>query len=241
MTNTEKLLIEIARCENFIACKGTACEKIVAFQDQPDRQLPEPWNGDIENCKILFISSNPSINEKEIYPLLNWNDSDIIDFFQNRFSSRKEYVKNYLYPKQKEGYSKTWIRYWGFIRSMSRTLLNKQNVVPGEDYAILEIVRCKSHKEIGVVDARDVCVEKFLNRTLLLSKAKVFVAVGDKSRDVLKEILGVSFNENSYAVTSIGGIERIIFATPHSNARKKRKLETILSEESIRKIQEKLR
>jgi hypothetical protein len=241
MTNSEKLLLEIARCENFINCNGTDCETIVNSQDLNVRQLPEPWNGDIENCKILFISSNPSINKKEIYPLLSWDDNEIIEFFHHRFSIHKDYVKKYLYPKQENGYAENWVRYWGFIRSISRKLLNTLNVVPGVDYSIMEIVRCKSSNEKGVVEAQDICVEKYLEKTLSLSNARVIVAIGDKARDILIEKLGINFIENSYIVKSIGGIDRIIFATPHSNARKKRNLESILSEDSILKIQEKLK
>lgn len=241
MTDSEKLLLEIARCENFINCKGTSCEEIVSFQNYEERQVPEPWNGDIENSKILFISSNPSVNEQEIYPLINWKDSDIIDFFHNRFSPAKDYVKNQLYPRQKEGYAVNWIRYWAFVRSVSMKLLNKHNVETGIDYSLMEIVRCKSHHEIGVVKARDICVDKYLDRTLSLSKALVLVAVGDKSRDILTGKLGISLAENSIAEKRIGGIDRIIFATPHLNARKKRNLESILTEDSIRKIQEKLK
>ncbi len=241
MTESEKLLIEIARCDNFLDCKNTDCEKIVNFQNQTDKQLPEPWNGNIENCEILFISSNPSINENEIYPLASWKDPEIIDFFQNRFSKSKDYVKKFLYPKHKNGYAENWVRYWGFIRSISRKLLNRHDVVPGIDYSLMEIVRCKSHNEYGVTEALDVCAEKYLNRTLALSKAKVIVAVGDKSRDIMKQKLNINFKADYHIEKDIGGINRIIFATPHSNARKKRTLETILSSDSIDEIKEKLK
>ncbi len=241
MTKSEKLLIEIARCDNFLHCKNTDCEKIVEFQKQTDKQLPEPWNGDIENSKILFVSSNPSINENEVYPLANWKDSDIIDFFQNRFSVSKGYVRNFLYPKHKNGYAENWVRYWGFIRSISRKLLGRKNVVPGIDYSLMEIVRCKSHNEYGVNEALDICAEKYLNRTLALSKAKVIVAIGDKSRDILRQKLNIDFKENSHIEKVVGGINRIIFSTPHSNARKKRNLEAIISSDSIDYIKEKLK
>ena len=241
MTESEKLLIEIARCDNFFHCTNCACKKIINSQKQTVKQLPEPWNGDIEKSRILFISSNPSINENEIYPLASWKDKDIIDFFQNRFSVSRDYVKNFLYPKHKNGYAKNWVRYWGFVRSISRKLLNKQNVIPGVDYSLMEIVRCKSHNEYGVIEALDVCAEKYLKRTLKLSKARVIVAVGDKSRDILKQKLGFLFKGNSHTEQVIEGTERIIFATPHSNARRKRTLEDILCIESIDYIKEKLK
>lgn len=241
MTKSEELLIEIARCEFFFNCKNTPCEKIVNFQYQTDRQLPEPWNGDIENSKILFISSNPSINENEIYPLASWANEEIIDFFQNRFSETRAHVKNFLYPRHKDGYAGNWVRYWGFIRSISRKLLGRENVIPGIDYSLIEIVRCKSHNEYGVAQALDTCAEKYLQRTLSLSKAKVIVAVGDKSRNILSHKLNINFRENNHIEKEIGGIKRIVFATPHSNARKKRTLETILTIDSINEIKEKLK
>lgn len=33
-----------------------------------ERHLPKPWNGSLERSPMLFVSSNPSINELEQYP-----------------------------------------------------------------------------------------------------------------------------------------------------------------------------
>ena len=79
-------LIEIARCSNFESCVGTACEKIVGFQQETIRQIPEPWSGDILKSKILFVSSNPSLDSTEKYPTSEWDNERIFDFFHNRFS-----------------------------------------------------------------------------------------------------------------------------------------------------------
>jgi hypothetical protein len=239
MTDSDKLLLEIARCEHFTKCEGTSCQKIVNLQkdyNEDEKQLPEPWNGDIENCKILFISSNPSINPYEKYPSESWNDEEIIDFFRNRFSDKKEYVKNYRYPQLKEGYAKSWVRYWSFVRTIAKILLDNPNAVPGEDYALMEIVRCKSKAEEGVAEAKDVCAEKYLQKTIALSKAKVIVALGDKAKAILSAKLEIEFLPDSYCEKNIAGVDRMIFATPHSNARKKRTLPAILNDESIQKI-----
>ena len=238
MKKSDQLLLEIARCDNFINCKNCECEKIVNSQKQAEKQIPEPWNGDIENSKILFISSNPSINLNEVYPLASWNDNDIIDFFYNRFSESKKYVKGYLYPQEVNGYAENWVRYWAYVRSIARKLLEKKNVTPGTDHTLMETVRCKSLKEYGVVEAIDTCTEKYLSRTLEISKAKVIIVVGDKARDILSEKLNIKFKENFHTEQIIGGLNRIIFATPHSNARKKRQVEDILSKESICHIKE---
>ena len=39
-------------------------------------QIGEPWNGDIENAPILFLSSNPAHNFYEISPRWHWDNSD---------------------------------------------------------------------------------------------------------------------------------------------------------------------
>ena len=112
----EKLLLEITHCENLETIDGdNPCRKIVECQDLRPRQLPEPWNGHLDTCKILFISSNPSINPEEYFPNAEWKDKDIIDFFINRFDPDHEFVKKFLYPKLLDGYNKTWVRYWGFV------------------------------------------------------------------------------------------------------------------------------
>ncbi len=244
MKKSEELLIEIARCENFINCENTDCKKIVEFQSHlPEKQLPEPWDGDMENCKILFISSNPSLNEIDFYPSLSWKNEDIIDFFQNRFSLSKNYVRNYLYPKHNiktandnDVYANTWVRYWAFVRSISRRLLETQDIKPGVDYALMEIVRCKSRDEYGVNEALDVCADKYLRRTLELSNARVIIAIGDKSRDILTDKLKINFKADSHVKMVINGIERFIFALPHTNARKRRTLDAIINQNSIQEI-----
>ena len=36
-----------------------------------DFQIPEPWNGDIWNAKILFVGINPGFTPNELYPQLS--------------------------------------------------------------------------------------------------------------------------------------------------------------------------
>jgi len=237
----EKLLLEIARCKNFLKSKNTNCEMIVNSQKQKQKQLPEPWNGDIENSKILFISSNPSIDVNEYYPLEAWKNEFIIDFFKNRFSQEKDYVKRNLYPKLNNNkYAKNWVRYWAYIKNISKKLLNKKDVIPGIDYALTEIVHCKSIREYGVPKALDDCVNKYLKRILTLSNAKVIIIVGDKSKKIIEKQIKINFQKNNFTEKIIEGKKRIIFAIPHSNSRKCRVLENVLTPTAINKIREKL-
>ena len=86
---TKELLLEIATCpikNSFVDCKT-----IKSVQDDNETfQCAEAWNGDIENAKILFISSNPSYDKKETEKLDNpspniqmTKEEELIDFFKN--------------------------------------------------------------------------------------------------------------------------------------------------------------
>jgi hypothetical protein len=118
----ENLLLEIINCPNFIKgqVEGHPCCEILRCQDQYiDKQVPEPWNGNIETARILFLSSNSSIGRDENYPTFNrriaglsqgWTEGNTSNFFVNRF--KLPYVKNYLYPQQIGGeYTAGWVRF----------------------------------------------------------------------------------------------------------------------------------
>ncbi|WP_405199139.1 uracil-DNA glycosylase family protein [Christiangramia sp. LLG6405-1] len=236
MVKSEKHILEIANCPNFKNCEGTPCEKIVKSQNLETRQIPEPYNGNINNCKLLFISSNPSISEKEIYPTSEWNEADIIDFFENRFSKESEYVKDFIYPKHNDGYAINGVKFWIHIRKMASTLLGTNNAIPGKDYSIMEIVRCKSRNEIGVDEATKTCSDKYLNQTLAISNANIIIAIGAKSRNELEKKLKIKLNKGEIIKKKIGSKERLIFTIPHPASRQIRKPEKIFTKEELQKI-----
>lgn len=230
------LLQEIANCDNIKTSQQNAahpCHAIVSSQlksqgtKNPFKlfQLPEPWNGDLENCKILFISSNPSINTNERYPLMNWGFELIEDFFTNRFSPDRRWVRNQLYPLHGKGhYAKSWVRFWASVRKIARVLLDTNAVQPGKDYAITEIVHCKSEGEHGVKKALPICVERFFERILNLTSAKVIVCLGDKVAGVVRE----KYNLRTAVVCRGPNTDQYFVFLPHPNARKKRKIEDIV-------------
>ncbi len=236
MTETKKHLLEIAHCPNFQNCEGTPCEKIVKSQKQEIKQIPEPWNGNLNKSKLLFISSNPSISEKEIYPTQDWNDQKILDFFENRFSKERDYVKDYIYPMRKDGYAKNEVKFWSHIRIMASTLLDSKNVIPGEDYSIMEIVRCKSRKETGVEEALRICSDKYLEKTLSMTNANTIIAIGAKSRNILEKKLNIKLPKSTLIKKNIGEKERLIFTIPHPASWVVRKPEKIFKEEELQKI-----
>lgn len=244
MTKADELLIEIARCKNY--SKDEDCRVIYDKQLQADKHLPEPWNGDIENSPILFISSNPSINVNERYPLFKWEDEEIIDFFKNRFSNEGKYVRDYKYPRILSEdlntfvYEKNWVRNWSWVRKRSEELLERTSI-PGKDYTLMEIVRCKSEGEKGVTEAMKKCADNYLEKTLQLSKAKVIIAVGSIAEKKLSKRYNLNFEPMTIIEREIEGRNRIIFASPHSNARGKRTMSAILNEESLNAVRDRLK
>ena len=63
--NVMKTAIKIARCDYY---QNEICKGFIECQDNAGvRQIPEPWNGDIESSKILILSSNPSYDAAEEY------------------------------------------------------------------------------------------------------------------------------------------------------------------------------
>jgi len=107
----EDLLIEITRCPVILQClngdPGHPCSTIVDLQRSTSivtHQLPEPWSGQINQSPILFISSNPSISNDEIFPTSDWNDEKITDYFQHRFGEgQQEWVINGTKSLQRDG------------------------------------------------------------------------------------------------------------------------------------------
>ncbi|MCF3607522.1 hypothetical protein L2E81_13290 [Planktothrix agardhii 1033] len=51
-------------------------------------------------------------------------------------------------------------QFWAAVRKRAIELLQR-DVIPGFDYALTEIVHCKSHHEIGVEQAQEQCVQAY--------------------------------------------------------------------------------
>ena len=192
-------MLNIATCEEIHKAKNDKnhpCYKIVHYQESlPSFQIPEPWNGNIETAKILFISSNPSIDisGKEYYPTMDWDkdkenyhlsagwtEKKVEDYFVNRLKS-DDYKKRKNSEKRTDG----GVQYWYRSRMIASELLNiKFDDNKLEDsYCYTEIVHCKSKSEVGVSEACKIC---FFKRTMeiikLAKKVKYIVVVGGKAQ-----------------------------------------------------------
>ena len=173
----QNLMLKIARCEQVNAARNDdrhPCHMIVSSQEETAFQLPEPWNGDLSNAIILFVGSNPSYNSAEEFPTKDWNDAEIVPFFQNRFSN--DYYKR--------------IRYWSLIRKYASWLLgvSKDDPQLPEKICITEIVHCKSKHERGVREACNYCSQKWFDQILGGFKGDYIVVLGTFAKELLPTI-----------------------------------------------------
>jgi uracil-DNA glycosylase len=206
--------------------------------------IPEPWNGNLESAKLLFVGQNPSASFKEEYPTVAYlaeetNGAEILDYFETRFVKR---ILNGTRVKLSEpgngdGFSGP-NRFLSFIQKIALNLYGKTQIAdvkPGSDYAVTEAVRCKSRNAVGVGLATAVCAELHMVDTLILSKARVVVCVGAAARKavVIAARLPCSTSTSNTVddraiaerypfKTSDDSTGRLIIFIQHSNARKRK-------------------
>lgn len=223
------LLHEIACCSHVQFCIQNPlvehpCHEIIfsqSFSTLDEYQVPEPWSGRIEFVPILFLSSNPSIGFAEEYPRWSWSEDAINDYFSNRFGDGcKKWSISGTKTLLKDGrYS--GVRFWMAVRQRAIELLER-DVIPGIDYAITEIVHCKSENEIGVTTAQKQCVQTYLRRVLEMTSARVVVALGARARQAMQDEFSIPKNASLVEPIAIGGQKKLITFLPHPNARKVR-------------------
>jgi uracil-DNA glycosylase len=114
-------------------------------------------------------------------------------------------------------------------------------VSPGTDYALTEIVHCKSHAEIGVEQSQEQCVKAYLLRVLELARAKVIVVLGARARQVIQSQFNISTENSISDSIEIGDRERFFAFLPHPNARSYRSFTKCLQGDELEKLRAFLR
>jgi hypothetical protein len=126
---------------------------------------------------------------------------------------------------RQDGSRGRWVRFWASARRRACEVLQKERneVRPGIDFALTEIVHCKSRNEIGVSEAREFCSDRYLQRILCVSAARVLIVFGDHAREAVWRYLKLSFGISEQGVLTepviIENISRIFVFLPHPNAR----------------------
>jgi len=242
---TRKLLLEIARDKEFASAYAVAIDDVCqgrgktrrdgayraayahaeelhkAGYDKPsDMQLPEPWNGDIENCRVLFVGINPSVSPDEKYPMPGWTDDEIADYFERRFpvyakrgpkGGKWETMRVDGMMKLGDHRSPTWeLCYNG-----AKVLLGR-DVVPGKDYALTEIVHPKTRKaDCLTLDYIRLQGQKWMGSILSAAKNLEYVWVYSVPAKTAIEQMYFSGKEQEYykVITPEGGKIGFIFGS----------------------------
>jgi hypothetical protein len=187
--------------------KSHPCHKVVHEQTklidvEVKRQRPEPWMGGLAKANLLFVSSNPSINEDpyplgEVFPTYEWSQEDSASFFTNRCDPEEKDVKvTFKKPGQPDFLTLCYDgEYRSGVSNPKRPQPTWKNTHdravelvgskahPHLNYAITEIVHCKSKDAKGVAEASSFCIEKWMEPIFSISPARVVVLLGSKVRD----------------------------------------------------------
>jgi hypothetical protein len=229
-------------------------------------ELPEPWEGHIDRAPILFVSSNPSIGGSLSEPLTlppepdtrrewlgttaskhpsvrrvggpkwDWDDDELVDFHQASFDL---YIADGTHFRKPDGsLSQRPVMFWSAVKRRAQELIPARPVRPGIDYALTEVVRCKSRGERGVADAVATCADRYLLPTLEASGAQVIVGLGRWARIKLTELLGVRGRPAVVGPVVLGDRRRWIVFLPHPNARSPRSFEAVCTSEELTVLQE---
>ncbi len=238
----QRLLLQICRCPNIAKARAdhsNPCASVVGIQvELGDKfQLPEPWNGDIVNAKLLFVSSNPSIDTNEAYPTNSWSQKKILDFFQNRFHPDRNWTKEArrVLSKDEQTYVERRVPYWDETKSMAKDAFGRF-ARPGFDYALTEIVHCKSKNRQGVKSAAKTCFDLWMNPLISLSDARVIIVLGGEANQMMSEFLELDGKIKFHRRVTLGSRERIVLFLPAPGSNKTRKISKVFSDSERNEI-----
>jgi hypothetical protein len=166
----------------------------------------------LSEAPILFIGSNPNISGTEHYPAAGAEDQELIRFFDRAFEGEDAQIRDGIRPRKADGSYGGWVRTWAGVRGRARELLGR-DPTPGRDYAMTEIVHCRSWNEIGVDEARDRCADLYLDRILEVSPATVIVGLGAHVNRWLRQRW--ELDKGYVSQVTIQGTPRFVALLPH--------------------------
>jgi hypothetical protein len=250
-----RLAIEIARCSQVAVAEGDSshpCSKVVNFQkDFSDRHVPEAWFGNLANAHVLFVSSNPSIDMNvdetgENYPRAGWTNEKIGEWMTRRVDPSWDQVpvtfghsthKNFLWrciDGEYRGAKPTGMspqQTWNSIHLRAKELLGVKTD-PSKNYALTELVHCKSTNAHGVPEAMSECTKNWLDPIFEIAEnVNLIILTGSHVRPWCREkfagevpkdigarvsVGGLSVaKRDSFVSQQIGGVNRVFCFLPH--------------------------
>ncbi|MGC9140536.1 uracil-DNA glycosylase family protein [Athalassotoga sp.] len=117
---------------------------------------------------------------------------------------------------KKDGTYSPAVRFWTSIKGIAKEII--ENAIPGTDYAITEVVHCKSQHEHGVKEA--LCPQKYLSSVISLSPAKIIIVLGSTAKDIFNSYYKIKVDEKQkvFGPGEIENVKRYIVFLPHPNA-----------------------
>ena len=225
----DELLLAIVRCPEVSKARAEAghpCAGIVGLQTADAFQAPEPWRGHIDTAPILFLSSNPSIGGSYNFPPASWADDHIVDYYRRSFDQDAGHIDESEYNK---------VPFWRQVKGLATEILGR-SAVPGVDFALTELVHCKSTGERGVAKAHLTCAGRWLDLVLGVSGASVVVLLGRQARDHCVARWHLDKGRRVHYRVGTPGRERTVVILPHPNARGKRKVGDLVGAEDLGRL-----
>ena len=129
------------------------------------------------------------------------------------------------------------IRFWTGARGLASEILGRP-AKQGKDFALTELVHCKSTGEKGVRRAHLTCAGHWLDRVLQVSGAVIIVILGAQARDHCAARWGLDKTQPVHYGVATPGRERAVVILPHPNARGKRKVADCISDDDLEKLRD---
>jgi hypothetical protein len=161
------------------------------------------------------VEDHPSLRKPFRAPKPYWAADEIVDVHENTFDV---WVKDDgVTPLSGSSSRRRKVPYWEFARDQAQHLIDGRPLRPGRDYALTEVVHCKSAKEKGVEGALAACASRYLAAVPAASPAGVVVVAGAKAAEAIERVFDVPRQLPAAVVgpKQIAGRERLLLYLPH--------------------------
>ena len=224
------LAVQIVRCPILVQCLEVGgselpCAEVATGPGSPHHAhwVPEPWVGHLAEASLLFVSSNPAGGSDPSShpddPSSSSSDEVLLDCQDGAFDEGQlPGIAGGQYLVGVHGTRGKSVHYWEWAKRCASEILPRAPV-PGQDYALTEVVHCGSPSEDGVWKALETCATKYLERVLQTSPARVVVVVGAIAKFAFAEYLHVVASDHLLGPVKLAGAERLVIVVPHPNSR----------------------